>query len=330
MTRRTLLLGAITAVLGVIIAIGLLLIVPKMLYPPLPGKTLDQVGAAETRIQLQQAQGQLQNDVRSTLLQALAGVLVVIGAGATWHQVQVIKDGQITDRFSRAVEHLGNENMDIRTGGLYELERIAKNSPADRRSVQVTICSYLRNRSPWPVGSPDGPEHPTPVVDEGLPWLRMRVPDAQTALFILARRAMAREAPRLYLSRVDLRGAQLENSQLTGAHIRRANLARAWLRGTRLDDCDFRGTDLRKANLEGVSLRKASLRNAYLTGANLCGADLRDADLRGADLRALHVEEATWTRARADDTTTWPVAFTPEIRREHGIVAVPTDPAPDR
>jgi uncharacterized protein YjbI with pentapeptide repeats len=223
------------------------------------------------------------------------------------------------------VEHLGDDNVDIRIGGLYALERIAKNSPADRRMIQVVIGSYLRNRSPWPVGSPDGPEHPTPTVDKSLPWLRMRAPDIQTALVILARRPIAHDAPRLYLSRVDLRSVQLENNQLTNAHIRRANLARAWLRGTRLDGCDFYRTDLRGANLEGSSLKNASLRGAYLQGANLRAADLRDADLRGADMRAAHLDEALMTGAYANEETIWPPEFSLETQRNHGVKELTTE-----
>lgn len=319
MPRRALWLGALVTVSGLVIVIGTLVLVPAMLYPPLAEGDLDGVAGADTRIQLRQAQGQLQNDARSTMLQALAGLLVVLGAAATWRQVQVNRDGQITERFSRAIEHLGNDNVDIRIGGLYALERIAKNSPEDRRMIQVVIGSYLRNRSPWSVGSPNGPRHPTPVVDEELPWLRMRAPDIQTALVILARRPMAPDAPRLYLSRVDLRSVQLENSELTDAHVRRANLARAWLRGTRLDGCDFYRTDLRQANLEGASLRKASLRCAYLQGADLRRADLRDADVRGADMRAAHLDEALLTGAHADDRTTWPPDLTREARRTRGV-----------
>ncbi|MGW6934257.1 hypothetical protein ACWGE0_29655 [Lentzea sp. NPDC054927] len=63
--------------------------------------------------------------------------------------------------------------MEVRVGGLYVLERISKDSVKDRRFVQVTVGSFVRNRSPWAVGAPGGPEHPTPVVDQDLPWLRI-------------------------------------------------------------------------------------------------------------------------------------------------------------
>jgi uncharacterized protein YjbI with pentapeptide repeats len=139
-------------------------------------------------------------------------------------------------------------------------------------------------------------------------------------MIILARRPPSRTAPRLYLSRVDLRGLQLENTQLIDAHVRHTNLARAWLRTTRLDGGDFKNTDLRGANLESASFRRASLRDAYLEGANLRAADLRNADLRGADLRAVHLEEALLDGAAADHKTIWPTDFTPELRSSHGVV----------
>ena len=58
----------------------------------------------------------------------------------------------------------------------------------------------------------------------------------------------------LYLSRIDLRGLQLDGAKLTGVQIRHANLARALLRETRLDGCDLKDTDLRRANLEHARL----------------------------------------------------------------------------
>lgn len=301
MARRTAWLVAI----GVLVLLAVIVVVPQLQVANLPDAELRQVAEADKKIQLQQAQEQLRNNVRSTLLQAVAGLLVVIGATATWYQVRVNRDGQITDRYSRAVEHLGNDNVDVRIGALYALERIANNSAEDRRFVQTTIGSFLRNRSPWPAGSPGVPEHPTPTVDETLPWLWMRAQDVETALVVLARQPKARDAPPVRLSHVDLRSAYLEDHDLSGALIRRSNLARAWLPGTRLDGCDLHAADLRLAKLTGASLRKASVRDAYLQGADLRGVDLEGADLRGA---------------HADAKTTWPAGYTPEVLRERGVI----------
>jgi hypothetical protein len=288
MRSRTFWLMA-AGVAGGLVALGVIVFVPQLIYPIQAG------------IDLQQAQ--LQINLRTSLLQFFGGLLIVAGALATWRQVQVNRDGQITDRFSRAVEHLASENPDVRIGGLYVLERISNDSPKDRRFVQITIGSFVRNRVPWAGGESTG------EVDESLPWLRMRAPDVQTALAVLARRPESPDAPKLRLSRVDLRSLDLEDRQLVGADFRRSNLARARLRGTRLDGCDFYAADLRKTNLRGASLRKASLRHAYLEGADLHGADLTEADLRGADMRAVNLHEARLDGAHVDGTTIWPPGF---------------------
>ena len=116
------------------------------------------------------------------------------------------REGQITERFSRAVNQLGSQNVDVRIGGSYALERIAKNSPDDRNAIQYLLGAFVHNNASWPVGAPDGPQHPTATVDEHLTWMSVRAPDIQAAVGILGRRPSSPDARVLYLSRVDLRG----------------------------------------------------------------------------------------------------------------------------
>jgi hypothetical protein len=304
----------------VAIMLGALTVIPQMLYPRLTESELRSVSSADARIELQQAQSQLQNNARTTLLQAVAGLLVVAGAVATWRQVQVNREGQITERFTRAIDQIGSEKVDVRIGGIYALERIAKNSPADRITIQFILGAFVRNHAPWHVGMPEGPEHPTPSVDERR-WMQVRAPDVQAAVAVLARLPIPPGAPQLYLSRVDLRALHLDRgrAQLPGTHFRYANLARAWIPQARLDHSDLKGADLRQANLESTGLVEATLLGAYLTGANLRGADLRRADLRGADLREAVLDGANLAGAQADTTTTWPPEFDLARLRQAGV-----------
>jgi hypothetical protein len=57
---------------------------PRLLYPPLGAVALQGVTSVHARIQLQQAQSQLATSARSAVLQALAGLVLVAGAAATW------------------------------------------------------------------------------------------------------------------------------------------------------------------------------------------------------------------------------------------------------
>jgi hypothetical protein len=322
--KRTIWLGVLTTC-GLLTVLLCIIVIPSWLYPPLSAADLHGVLNGQARIQLQQAQSQLANDTRSSILQALGGLLLVAGATATWRQVHISREGQITDRFTRAVDQLGSENLDVRIGGIYALERIAKNSPDDRSTIQYILGAFVRNHASWPVGAPGGPQHPTPTVDEELPWLSARAPDIHAAAGILTRRLPSPDARRLLLSRVDLRGFQIHEAQLAGTEIRHTNLARAWLRRARLDRADLRDTDLRGANLEGSHLNSANLSGAYLQGANLYQADLSYADLCGTDLSDANLDGAVLTGAQADKATVWPVEVDARRRNELGIIETNRD-----
>jgi Pentapeptide repeats (8 copies) len=312
------------AVVLLVVLAAFVLVAPRRLYPPLSAAKLQDVTSAEKRVELQQAQAKLENDARATLLQGLAGLLLVAGAVATWRQVRISQEGQITERFSRAVDHLGSDKLDIRMGGIYALERIAMNSPADRRTVLRVLEAFARTHAPWLVGSPDGPQHPTLMVDEQLPWLQHRAPDVQTAVRVIGRHPFPPSDGRIFLSRIDLRAAYLANIRLPNALIRHANLARAWMAGAQLQDSDLEDTDLRQTMLEAARLTGASLRNAHLQNADLGGADLRGADLRGANLNEARLQGANLTGARTDTTTVWPADFDPQ--GSHLVVKPVKDP----
>jgi hypothetical protein len=176
-------------------------------------------------------------------------------------------------------------------------------------------------------GLPDGPEHPTPVVDEKLPWLTNRAIDIQGAMHVLARRPRYADEPRLLLSRADLRGIYLYQPRLNHAIMRHSNLARSWMPGSRLARSELVDADLRQANLQGANLAHADLRSAHLQGAGLRRAILREADLRGADLTSAILDEADLTDAKVDDTTVWPADY-PRPRHIDEGDAVTAAPSP--
>ena len=133
------------------------------------------------------------------------------------------------------------------------------------------------------------------------------------------------------LRHIDLREANLENTDLrgfdlSGTDFRRANLSYARMRYTQLKDCDFRRAwmhavnliemDLRdtqfrlakldearlgSADISGVELSNTSLQKARLNNCKMRGTLLFEADLSGADLRAADLTDADLRRTRMDD-----------------------------
>lgn len=191
------------------------------------------------------------------------------GAVATWVQIRIARDGQMIERFTRAIEHLGSEKLDIRLGGIYALERFALNSPDDRSAVTPILGAYVRGHPPWPVSVPGAPEHPTRTVDDHLSLLTNRVVDVQTAMHVLARRPGHASESKLFLSRVDLPKMELSEAGLSDTYFRHANLAGSWMPRARLERCELVDADLRHVNLQGACLIGADLRGAYLQGAGL-------------------------------------------------------------
>jgi hypothetical protein len=52
---------------------------------------------------------------------------------------------RVTDLYTKAVEQLGSDKAAVRHGGLYALERVAQDNPAQRQTVINVICAYLRS-----------------------------------------------------------------------------------------------------------------------------------------------------------------------------------------
>ena len=88
----------------------------------------------------------------------------------------------------------------------------------------------------------------------------------------------------LDVSKHDLRGINLINSNLRGANLSQACLCEANLCGANLSQADLHSADLSGTYLCWADLHGANLREADLREADLSWADLRETDLRGANL----------------------------------------------
>jgi uncharacterized protein YjbI with pentapeptide repeats len=250
------------------------------LIVPAHGRALEGVAMAD-RLRLDHERMVLRNQVRTTLLQAFGGTFFLVTALLTWRQIQVNARGQVTERFTRAIEHLGTtDKLDVRLGGIYALEQIARDSSSEHGAIVEILTAYIRGHA--------SRANPEPV--EPPPPLRLRAADVQAAMTVLGRREVAPgDPPALELGGLDLRSATLPEANLAAADLAGVDLSGADLRGSDLRHADLRhawfaGADLRKATLRGASLQNANLQLAMLAEADLDGADLEQAILRQADL----------------------------------------------
>src|ERR1700747_2720643 len=79
----------------------------------------------------------------ASLATAVAAIAALWFSGqalrSTRAQYGLSEQGEVTDRFAKAVENLGSEKPDVRMGGIYSLERLSRDSTADRPTIMDVL-----------------------------------------------------------------------------------------------------------------------------------------------------------------------------------------------
>ncbi len=255
-------------------------------------------------------------------------------AQASLRQAGTAEQGQITERFSRAAEHLGHDKVAVRIGGLYALKRIAEDSlERDHLAVMDVLTNFIRQppyadmqqaaarrgrklrafrtNSAEENADADQIDRAGQTADAAAqplePYL-IDCPDIVAAIGIIHDRSDDQKAVevkrgyRLSLSRASLSYLRLPEVDLQYFDLAGANLTGTELTRAKLLDAILVRAKLLDANLTGADISGAKLSDANLTGATLRGAklmvaDFTDADLTGADLMFANLTDADLTGA---------------------------------
>jgi uncharacterized protein YjbI with pentapeptide repeats len=193
--------------------------------------------------------------------------------------VELTASRLITERFSKAVEQLGSDKLEVRLGGIYSLERIAQDSDRDHWTIMEVLTAFVREKSPLELAKSKTEES---FVEHGLQQSEIEKQsllqvkkDVQAALTVIGRRDGTKDQGKsLDLSRsnlglANLRRADLINVNLSGANLSGALLTNALLNHALLIRADFTDADLFFTKLNDADLSDACLSSAYLIGADL-------------------------------------------------------------
>lgn len=237
-----------------------------------------------------------QNGIYGTLVQAIGGVFFFITAYFTWRNVKATEEKQVTERFSKAIEQLGSEKLEVRLGGIHSLERIARDSEKDYWTIMEILTSFLH-------------EHSSAMQQE----LKNINTDIQAVLTVIGRRNFSRDPKN---KKLDLSSTNLTSADLSGANLRKANLRGTVLKDADLKEVDFMEADLCEANLSKANMSRANLSKAdtfrtsfkgtclieaNFTDAKSSEADFSDADLQKANLCQAFFLNANFSRAKLPD-----------------------------
>ncbi|MFH8492290.1 pentapeptide repeat-containing protein [Streptomyces longisporoflavus] len=221
---------------------------------------------------------------------ALVGLLAALGAGIallyTARTYRLTRRGQITDRFTKALERLSSSDIYVRVGGILALEQIFRDAPDQAAADAARVLGhFIRERAPRARAEPMGPdEEPLPEQPDA---------DVQAALTALTRPELRKYANtygdldlhEMHLAGADLRRADLTEGALEGVNLAGANLSGATLTAAHLSSATLCGAILDRSELMWALLDEADLSGAWLGGARLIEANLWHANLDGAVLR---------------------------------------------
>lgn len=230
-------------------------------------------------------------------------------AEAALQQSKTAERGNITERFSCAVEQLGHDELAVRLGGIYALWRIGNDSKEDYPTVLDVLCAFVR--APTQDIHCPGYEPLTPEERErGESPSRFRE-DVQAVLRLIG--GQRTEQQRKLGQQLDFSGANLVGADLCELDFADADFTSANLSRAKLDDANCAGavftyahfvrarllrTRLMDASLSGTRFSDAVLTGAKLAGAHIDGADFSDACLIEADLTDSDLSNAILVRAR--------------------------------
>ncbi|MCW2547668.1 MAG: hypothetical protein JWN96_2128, partial [Mycobacterium sp.] len=163
---------------------------------------------------------------------------------STQNQYALSEQGQLSERFSKSIEQLGSDKTDVKLGGIYSLEKLARDSQSDGPVVFEVLSAYVRTHG----GQPAPGQQVTRC-----PQIRTTAVDIQAALTVIGRRAHPA---------VRRQGIDLSKTEWGYTHRddQRIDLSRAALHDANLDGAYLAGVDLRETDLSCVEMSGANLR----------------------------------------------------------------------
>ncbi len=170
------------------------------------------------------------------------------------------RQGQLADRYTKAVEQLGSNRSSVRIGGIYGLKQAVYADHDYAGIVTHVLNSYLRDHAATSNTASPGN-------------------DVQVAIHVLRAIKKATETPILDLHEVNLSGIDLMSMNLVSARLDGADLSGAKLNGANLDGADLRGATMDGATFFQTNVARVQMLRDALTPSQLAQVD-GDADIQ--------------------------------------------------
>jgi hypothetical protein len=71
----------------------------------------------------------------------------IVRDGVSRRMYELTKQGQVTDCYTKAIELLGSDKLDVRIAGIYTLERVTRDSARIYSAMVEVLTAFIREHS---------------------------------------------------------------------------------------------------------------------------------------------------------------------------------------
>jgi uncharacterized protein YjbI with pentapeptide repeats len=265
-----------------------------------------------------------QINYRDSWARLIGGLFVFFGILIAFHRLNIARDDQkiaqeeqMTNRFSKAAELLGHENISVRMAALYALERIANDSDKDYDVIMETIAAYIRSLNPLIEPEKETTEDTNAAMNIlgqrkrknsisslnsiNLSKLKLTSKKKDFSDFSFLGVNFSKSDLRyVNFSKSELKEAIFNQSTLNHANFTYAHLPRSTIIKASLENANFTHANLISADLQGSNLNDSILNMAHCTNTNFSDAQLRNADLQNASLHKANLDSSFLNKANLE------------------------------
>ncbi|WP_321339698.1 pentapeptide repeat-containing protein [uncultured Cohaesibacter sp.] len=225
----------------------------------------------------------------------------------TAKQIELLQQGQLADRFTKAAAMLSDKMLPVREASIYALREIATADPEGYYfSVQDLLCSYMRHASNERNREASDQDYieecPSDIATTLRSFSQMRTKEN------LEREKKRHWAPNLQEINIsgfsgDAQGINFTNANLIRANLSDANLDQAIICNARAMGTNMSGANLRRAIVCDTRLFSANLARANFALSTLTKVGFFKADCREATFRGAKIERCSFTKSNICEAT---------------------------
>jgi len=249
-------------------------------------------------------------EYRKVYIQIIGGAILAIGVyltlrrvKATEKQAEVALQGNLTDRYTKAVELLGSDQMAIRIGGIAALGRLAKDSEIDYKRVIITLAEFIRYVSV---------ERQKEMREEERGSGDFKLwPDVQMAINVifneefypLAKMYFDKETSPIDLSEAYLKSVNLSGKKLINVNFQLSNLDGGKFMESKLDACELFGAEMKHCHFRQGRFFECKLEFAKLDSSQMKETSFIECRLEGISVWNVFYEKTLFKGCTMDDET---------------------------